>query len=145
MMLLAVPPVRGDQAVVPLIEHMVRAGQWWDITDELAGRVRELLDAHPRDAASLVRGWSVSGDLWLRRLVQLQVVQFQQLWRRFLLRRRVLVMTTTPATTRLPMPSGVGIGWRQEIAPLLAGMPDLRWVEVVAEERRERSERARCQ
>ncbi|WP_394279423.1 DNA alkylation repair protein [Microbacterium sp.] len=68
MMLLAVPPVRGDQAVVPLIEHMVRAGQWWDITDELAGRVRELLDAHPRDAASLVRGWSVSGDLWLRRL-----------------------------------------------------------------------------
>lgn len=65
--------------------------------------------------------------------MQLRVVQFEQLWRRFLLRRRVLVMTTTPATTRLPMPSGVGIGWRQEIAPLLAGMPDLRWVEVVAE------------
>lgn len=68
MMLLAVAPARGDLRIVPLIEHMVRTGRWWDVTDELAGRVRELLDAHPRDGESLVRGWCVSEELWLRRL-----------------------------------------------------------------------------
>lgn len=31
------------------------------------------------------------------------------------------------------LPSGVGIGWRAEIAPTVARLPDLRWVEVVAE------------
>ena len=68
MMLLAVPPARGELVIVPLIEHMVRTGRWWDITDELAGRVRDLLDRHPRDAGSLVRGWCVSDEMWLRRL-----------------------------------------------------------------------------
>ncbi|WP_413353468.1 DNA alkylation repair protein [Microbacterium sp. 1P06AB] len=68
MMLLAVPPARADLRIVPLIERMVRAGRWWDITDELSGRIRELLDAHPRDGEALVRGWSVSEEMWLRRL-----------------------------------------------------------------------------
>jgi 3-methyladenine DNA glycosylase AlkD len=68
MMLLAVPPARADLRIVPLIEHMVRSGRWWDVTDELSGRVREILDAHPRDGETLVRGWCVSEELWLRRL-----------------------------------------------------------------------------
>ncbi|MDQ1127281.1 3-methyladenine DNA glycosylase AlkD [Microbacterium sp. SORGH_AS 505] len=68
MMLLAVPPARADLRIVPLIERMVRAGRWWDITDELSGRIRELLEAHPRDGEALVRGWCVSEEMWLRRL-----------------------------------------------------------------------------
>lgn len=68
MMLLAVPPARADLRIVPLIERMVRAGRWWDITDELSGRIRELLDAHPRDGEALVRRWCVSEEMWLRRL-----------------------------------------------------------------------------
>lgn len=68
MMLLAVPPARADLRIVPLVEHMVRTGRWWDVTDELSGRVRELLDEHPRDGDALVRGWCVSEELWLRRL-----------------------------------------------------------------------------
>lgn len=68
MMLLAVPPARADLRIVPLMERMVRAGRWWDITDELSGRIRELLDAHPRDGEALVRGWCVSEEMWLRRL-----------------------------------------------------------------------------
>lgn len=31
------------------------------------------------------------------------------------------------------MPAGVGIGWRPEIADVLAAQPGLTWVEVVAE------------
>ena len=68
MMLLAVPPARGDLRIVPVIEHMVRTGRWWDFTDELSGRIRELLDAHPKDGDALVRGWCVSEEMWLRRL-----------------------------------------------------------------------------
>ncbi|MEW1833634.1 DNA alkylation repair protein [Microbacterium sp. NPDC079995] len=71
MMLLAVPPARADLRIVPLVEHMVRTGRWWDITDELSGRIRELLDEHPRDGEALVRGWCVSEELWLRRLAVL--------------------------------------------------------------------------
>jgi len=68
MMLLAVPPARADLRIVPVIERMVRTGGWWDVTDELSGRVRELLEAHPRDGEALVRGWCVSEEMWLRRL-----------------------------------------------------------------------------
>lgn len=66
--LLGVPTLRGDPEMVPLIEHMVRTGRWWDYTDELAHRVAELLDADPAPAAALVRAWSVDDELWLRRL-----------------------------------------------------------------------------
>ncbi|WES65420.1 DNA alkylation repair protein [Microbacter sp. GSS18] len=60
--------LRGDRRVVPLIEHMVRSGRWWDITDDAAHRVRDLLDAAPGETARLIRGWSVDDDLWMRRL-----------------------------------------------------------------------------
>ncbi|HKT57754.1 MAG TPA: DNA alkylation repair protein, partial [Microbacterium sp.] len=35
MQLLALRPNRGEPRLVPLVEHMVRTGRWWDITDEL--------------------------------------------------------------------------------------------------------------
>lgn len=66
--LLGLRPLRGHADLIPLIAHMVRTGQWWDITDELAHRVAELLDAHPAEAALLVRTWSVDDDMWMRRL-----------------------------------------------------------------------------
>ncbi|MFT4230018.1 MAG: DNA alkylation repair protein [Microbacterium sp.] len=66
--LLATKPVDGHLAAVPLIEHMVRTGRWWDFTDELAHRVAALHDRHPTDTAALARGWSTDSDLWMRRL-----------------------------------------------------------------------------
>lgn len=60
--------LRGDPDLIPLIEHMVRTGRWWDYTDELAHRVAELLDAYPDETAFLVRVWSVDDDMWMRRL-----------------------------------------------------------------------------
>lgn len=65
---LAARPLRGDLDLLPLIEHVVRTGQWWDFTDEVAHRVAELLDAHPAELAFIVRHWSVDSDLWMRRL-----------------------------------------------------------------------------
>jgi len=68
MHLLGLRALRADPAVVPIVEHMVRTGQWWDITDELAHRLAEALDARPLETTMLVREWSVDGDFWVRRV-----------------------------------------------------------------------------
>lgn len=65
--ILARPAFRGDETLVPLIEHMVRTGRWWDYTDELAHRIADLHDAHPSATAAIVRRWSIDDALWIRR------------------------------------------------------------------------------
>lgn len=66
--LLAVRALRGDRDNVPLIEHMVRTGRWWDYTDELSGRLADLHDIHPASTAALVRRWGTDENLWIRRI-----------------------------------------------------------------------------
>ena len=66
--LLGLRALRGDPDLVPLIEHMVRTGRWWDFTDEVAHRVADLLDAFPAEMALIVRTWSSDEDMWMRRL-----------------------------------------------------------------------------
>ena len=68
MLLLGLRPTRAQWENVALVEHMVRTGRWWDITDELAHRMAELHDALPRETADLVRLWSTDAELWLRRI-----------------------------------------------------------------------------
>lgn len=66
--LLGAEVARAELDNVPLIEHMVRTGRWWDYTDDLAGRVRELHERHPLSVGEVVRAWAVDDDLWMRRL-----------------------------------------------------------------------------
>ena len=76
MALLGVRSLRGRLELVPVIERFVVEGRWWDITDELAHRVAELLDAVPAAMRPIVLDWSVDrrdvpvvdAGLWLRRL-----------------------------------------------------------------------------
>jgi 3-methyladenine DNA glycosylase AlkD len=68
MALLAVGDASADHAVVPLVEHMVRTGRWWDYTDELAHRLASLHDSDPFPTAALAREWSVDEDRWIRRI-----------------------------------------------------------------------------
>ncbi len=57
-----------DPALVPLLEHLVVTGAWWDLVDEVAGRhVAPLHRAHPAELAPVIRRWAVADDLWLRR------------------------------------------------------------------------------
>jgi 3-methyladenine DNA glycosylase AlkD len=57
-----------DVALVPLVEHLVVTGAWWDLVDEVAGRtVAPLHRRDPAGMAPVIRGWSVHDDLWLRR------------------------------------------------------------------------------
>lgn len=91
MALLGLRVVRADPANVGLIEHMVRTGQWWDITDELAHRLADLHDAHPSGTANLVLVWCRDPDLWIRRIAILS-----QLGRRDRVDAQVLMATIEP-------------------------------------------------
>lgn len=69
--LLALKPVAGQPDTFPLVEHIIRTGQWWDHVDEAAHRLGEFLDADAMingvAAADVLRRWSVDGDFWIRR------------------------------------------------------------------------------
>lgn len=106
MFALAGNPLRGEIAAVPLIEHMVTTGQWWDYTDELAHRVAALHDAHPADTAEIVREWSVSQDLWLRRSAIIS-----QLGRRDRLDRDLLTAVIEPNLADPEFFIRKAIGW----------------------------------
>jgi 3-methyladenine DNA glycosylase AlkD len=68
-------PAVGELRLVPLYEHMVVSGAWWDHTDEIAHRIAELHDAHPVDTSALVRGWATGEEMWLRRLAIISQLQ----------------------------------------------------------------------
>lgn len=66
--LLATKIAIGRFELVPLYEHLATTGAWWDHVDDLAHRIAALHDAHPSEAAAIVRRWSTGADVWLRRL-----------------------------------------------------------------------------
>lgn len=57
-----------DPGSLPLYEHMIVTGAWWDSVDELAiGRVGPILRTEPNVVAPMLRDWSTDDDLWRRR------------------------------------------------------------------------------
>lgn len=52
---------------LPLVEHLVVTGAWWDLVDDLAHDVGAILLVDRARAEPVVRGWIDSPDLWLRR------------------------------------------------------------------------------
>jgi 3-methyladenine DNA glycosylase AlkD len=53
---------------MPLYDHFVVTGAWWDHVDTVAGTLIEpLLAAHREDLTPTMRAWSVDADLWRRR------------------------------------------------------------------------------
>jgi 3-methyladenine DNA glycosylase AlkD len=56
----------GPDLLVPY-EHLIRTGAWWDLADETAHRVGDVLEADRREATVVVRRWATSDDLWVRR------------------------------------------------------------------------------
>jgi 3-methyladenine DNA glycosylase AlkD len=57
-----------DVTALPLYEHLIVSGAWWDHVDEIAAhRVGPLLRASPRQVRPLLLRWSVADDVWRRR------------------------------------------------------------------------------
>lgn len=106
MTLLAVRPASDDLDVIPLIEHMVRTGQWWDFTDELAHRLAGLHERYPHETAALARAWCRDNDFWVRRIAILS-----QLGRRDRVDRDVLADTIEPNVSDPQFFIRKAIGW----------------------------------
>jgi len=68
---------RGRVEVLGLLEHLAVTGAWWDLVDEIAHRVGDVLADHPTEAEPVVRRWIASDDLWLRRLAILCQLDFK--------------------------------------------------------------------
>lgn len=54
-------------AVFPTYKRLITEAAWWDITDELSHLFGAMLITHPEATRSLLRNWSTSDDIWLRR------------------------------------------------------------------------------
>lgn len=68
-----------DPETLPLLGDLVVAGAWWDVVDDIATHeLRDLLIAHPDDIAPVLREWSVSDNLWLRRASMISQVGAKQ-------------------------------------------------------------------
>jgi 3-methyladenine DNA glycosylase AlkD len=60
--------LRPDPGRLPLIEHWICTGAWWDLVDEIAAHlVGPLLQAWPGRTEPAMRRWMVDDDRWLRR------------------------------------------------------------------------------
>ena len=66
--LLAASPLKTVPETLTLGEHMVRTGQWWDFTDDVAHRVADAHDVRPEATAALTRAWARDENMWMRRL-----------------------------------------------------------------------------
>jgi 3-methyladenine DNA glycosylase AlkD len=57
-----------DPRLVPVLEHLVVAGAWWDLVDEVAGHhLAPTHRAYPEDLAPVIRAWAIDDDVWIRR------------------------------------------------------------------------------
>jgi 3-methyladenine DNA glycosylase AlkD len=57
-----------DVTLLPLYDHLVVTGHWWDVVDDLATHsLRELLGLEPEHVGGLMREWAADDDLWRRR------------------------------------------------------------------------------
>lgn len=62
-----------DPDLLPLLEHLVRTGAWWDVVDEIASHlVGQVLRDHRAVVTPVMEAWSADPDsLWVRRAAML--------------------------------------------------------------------------
>lgn len=57
-----------DAGTMPLYDHLIASGAWWDYVDAVAiRRVGPILRSDPVAVGHRLRGWSTDPDLWHRR------------------------------------------------------------------------------
>ena len=68
-----------DPRLLPLLEHLLRTGAWWDVVDEISAHlVGQVLLEHRWDVTAVMDGWSVDEDLWVRRSAMLSQLRHKQ-------------------------------------------------------------------
>ena len=57
----------ADVAAMPLYEHLVTTGAWWDLVDEASHRVGDALRADRAGVTAELDRWIAADSLWMRR------------------------------------------------------------------------------
>jgi 3-methyladenine DNA glycosylase AlkD len=57
----------ADADAMPLYEHLIRVGAWWDLVDDTSHQVGVALRADRSRVSAVLDRWTRAGDLWLRR------------------------------------------------------------------------------
>ncbi len=66
-----------DRERLPLIEHMIETGAWWDYVDPLAANaIGVLLADEPPKMKRMLRAWAKGRNLWKRRSAILSQLRF---------------------------------------------------------------------
>ena len=63
---------------MPMLEEMVVTGAWWDLVDELATVIGDLLRRYPRQVRPLMRKWSTDPNMWKRRVSIICQLRFKR-------------------------------------------------------------------
>jgi 3-methyladenine DNA glycosylase AlkD len=65
-------------AALPLYEHLVVTGAWWDLVDPVAtGRIGGLAADFPDEIVPVLLRWSGDGDIWRRRTAILHQIRYR--------------------------------------------------------------------
>jgi 3-methyladenine DNA glycosylase AlkD len=67
-----------DPDAMPLVEHLVVTGAWWDLVDEVSGVVGDVLLVDPEGEGLRMRAWAESENLWLRRSAILSQLRHEE-------------------------------------------------------------------
>lgn len=78
-----------DPASLPTWHHLILTGAWWDLVDETAHVVGDVLPVDPGGATPTVVAWSTDPDPWLRRAAVICQVGHRDATDTDLLRRTV--------------------------------------------------------
>ena len=65
-------------ADMPMLEELVVTGAWWDLVDELAVVIGDVLRRHPKRVRPLMRRWSTDSNMWKRRVSILCQLKFKR-------------------------------------------------------------------
>ena len=63
---------------MPMLEEMVVTGAWWDLVDELAGVIGDVLRRYPKPMRPLMRRWSTDSNMWKRRVSIICQLKFKR-------------------------------------------------------------------
>ena len=64
--------------IIPLIEHIIITGAWWDFIDGISpNTVGSLLKKYPKEMRKTLKSWNNSNHMWLRRASILAQLKFK--------------------------------------------------------------------
>ena len=63
---------------MPMLEEMVVTGAWWDLVDELAVVIGDVLRRYPQQMRPTMRRWSTDANMWKRRVSIICQLKFKR-------------------------------------------------------------------